>query len=212
MNTSLSIVAGVVLAAGRSDRWGPGNKLLAPVGGVPMARRVVLRALDASLDPIVVVTGHDGVRVRGALRDLPVHLVHNPSHDRGLSSSLARGIERLGAEVEAAFILLADMPGVRPLHLNTLAAAWDPESGVEVCVPTWEGRRGNPVLWGARFFPELQTLQGDRGARDLLERHREAVREVPMPDDGVVLDVDTPAALDRLQAAEPSPVEGRDPP
>jgi molybdenum cofactor cytidylyltransferase len=96
--------------------------------------------------------------------------------------------------------LLGDMPRVASAHIDRLIAAFNPGEGRAICVPTWRAKRGNPVLWSARFFPEMRVLEGDTGARALIRAHAEQVCEVEMPDDGVLLDVDTPDALAALRA------------
>lgn len=195
-------VAGVVLAAGLSRRMGRRNKLVLEVDGEPMVRRVAGTALAAGLDPVVVVGAEGAPELAQALGGLPVRLVANRRPEEGLSSSLRVGLDCLPAEVAGAVVLLGDMPWVRPEHVRSLLAAFDPASGREVCVPTSGGRRGNPVLWGARFFGEMRALLGDAGAKSLMERHADALREVPVEGDGVLRDVDTPEELQPKAGAE----------
>ncbi len=111
---------------------------------------------------------------------------------------LGTGIAQLSEDIDGAFIALGDMPRIRPAHIEALAGAFDPAGGRAICVPTWERRRGNPVLFARRYFPEMRVIEGDTGARALLEKHTAAVCHVPMPDRGVTLDVDTPEALESL--------------
>jgi molybdenum cofactor cytidylyltransferase len=177
----------------------PHNKLLLPVGGEPLVRRVAAAALEAELAPVVAVTGHDRDAVAATLRGLPVALAHNDGHAEGIASSLRIGIGVLPPTADAAVILLGDKPRIEARHLRALAAAFAPEQGVGACVPCWQGRRGNPVLWGRAHFPELLALRGDRGARELLERHAARVRELEMPDDAVLHDVDDAAAWESLR-------------
>jgi molybdenum cofactor cytidylyltransferase len=191
-------VAGVVLAAGLSRRMGKRNKLVAEIDGKPMVRRVVETALAAGLDRVVVVIGHGAADVRAALDGLPVTFAENVRPEAGLSSSLRvglRAVEGGDPPVAAAVVLLGDMPWVEAGDVRALVAAFDPASGCEICVPVHEGRRGNPVLWDRRFIAEMTALQGDVGARALLERHGERVREVPVAGVGVLRDVDTSDAL-----------------
>lgn len=197
-------VAGVVLAAGLSTRWGPGNKLLEPVEGIPMVRRVTEAALEARLGPVVVVTGHDAGRVSRVLGSLTVELVHNPEYELGLSTSLRTGMEALPPRVDAVAILLGDMPGVRPEHLRALVDAWEAAGPDTICVPSYRDRRGNPVIWPSRFFSRLRSMEGDRGARVLMAELADWVREVPMEDPGVVEDVDTRDGLDPWVGDHPS--------
>jgi molybdenum cofactor cytidylyltransferase len=84
-------------------------------------------------------------------------------------------------------------------HLDRLIAAFAPDEGRSICIPTHRAKRGNPILWDARFLPDMRTLDGDQGARGLIGRHADQVCEVEMPDDAVLLDVDTPGALAALR-------------
>jgi len=191
-------VAAIVLAAGRSSRMGAENKLLVEVDGAAMIARAVDAALGARLSPVVVVTGHDEPRVRAALAGREVIFAHNARWAEGMSTSLRAGVDQLGDDLDGAVICLGDMPRVTAAHLEALLGAFDPADGRAICVPTWERRRGNPVLFAARFFPEMRRLEGDVGARALIDKHAGVVCAVPMPDRGVTLDVDTPEALAAL--------------
>lgn len=188
-------LAAVVLAAGGSTRMGGANKLLVDWRGRPMVEHPVRAALDAGFDPVVVVTGHQDDRVEAALADLPVSIVHNPRWAAGLSTSLRAGIRALPRSVDGAVVLLGDMPRIRTDHLGRLAAAFAPEEGRSIVVPTRSGSWGNPLLWGRRFFEEIATLDGDRGARTVARAASEFVAEVEMSDDAIFVDVDTPEAL-----------------
>ena len=112
--------------------------------------------------PVIVVTGHQRERVERALAGLKVTLVHNPDYADGLSTSLKTGIAALPADADGAVVCLGDMPQVEAGLIDRLIAAFDPARGALIVVPTIDGKRGNPVLWSRRFFPEL----GGRG------RHR----------------------------------------
>ena len=188
-------VAAVVMAAGRSSRMGGANKLLTEVGGLPMIARAVDAVLASRARPVTVVSGYDGARVRAAIGDRPVAIVDNPAFASGMASSLKAGILSLPVDIDGAIICLADMPLVNSQTLDRLIAAFNPVEGRAICVPTWDGKRGNPILWAKRFFPEIASLAGDVGARHLIGQYAELVAEVPMPDDSVLVDIDTPEAL-----------------
>src|SRR3546814_9176458 len=94
------------------------------------------------------------------------------------------------------------MPRLSPAIVNRLIAAFNPVEGRAICVPTWQGKRGNPVLFARRFFAEMQEIAGDTGARALIGEHAELVAEVAMDDDAVLLDIGTPEALAALGAGE----------
>ncbi|WP_296575930.1 molybdopterin-binding/glycosyltransferase family 2 protein [Phreatobacter sp.] len=188
-------IAAIVLAAGRSTRMGGPNKLLAEIGGKPLVRHAVEAASGAGPADILVVTGHQEAAVRAALSGLPVRFVHNPDFAAGLSTSLKAGIAALGEAIDGVVVLLGDMPRISPALVARLAAAFAPEEGRHIVVPVADGRRGNPVLWGRRFFPELTRVTGDQGGRAVLAGAPEAIAEVPAEEDDVHLDLDTPDAL-----------------
>ena len=193
-------VAAIVLAAGRSTRMGGPNKLLETLLGKPLVRHAVEAAAKAGLGEVVVVTGHQRAAVEEALDGLPVRFAPNPAFADGLSTSIRAGLRALPDEVDGAVVMLGDMPGVSPALVRRLAGAYDPAAGAHVVAPVRAGRRGNPVLWGRRFFGDLGRVDGDVGGRHLLELHPEAVREIEADDDGALIDVDTPEMLAALQA------------
>lgn len=188
-------ITAVVLAAGQSRRMGAANKLLEAVHGEAMVRRVVAHAQASQAADVVVVLGHQGERVRAALADTGVSFTDSPHFADGLSASLKAGIAAVPSASDGAVVLLGDMPGVTADHIDRLIAGFNPVEGRGICVPTTRGKRGNPVLWGRAFFDEIASLSGDVGARHLIGTHQDAVCEVPLEDDAIFVDVDTPAAL-----------------
>ena len=198
-------IAAVVLAAGQSRRMGPENKLLAELGDKTMVAQVVEQALASRAAPVVVVTGHQREAVEAALHDLDIQCVHNPDYARGLSTSLHRGLAAVPAEADGVVVCLGDMPRVEAAAIDRLIAAFNPLEGRAVCVPTWGGKRGNPVLFARRFLAEMQEIEGDVGARHLIGEYPEVVCEVAMDEtgagQGVLVDVDTPEALAALKSA-----------
>lgn len=191
-------IAALVLAAGQARRMGS-NKLLEPLHGKPLLRHAVEAALASQADPVLVVTGHEAERIEAALRDLAVRRVHNPDYAAGLSTSLHRGLAALPADCDGVIVLLGDMPLIGAGLLNRLIAAFNPVEGRALVVPTLAGKRGNPLLFASRFFAEVQAIQGDQGARQLLGEYPELVAEVAAEDAAVLTDVDTPEALAALR-------------
>lgn len=192
-------VAAIVLAAGRSSRMAGATKLLEPIGGEPIVRRVAGTALKSGADPVIVVTGFDAARIAEAVHDLKVSIVHNPAFAEGLSSSLRAGLGALPPASDGALILLGDMPEIESSDLAALMAVFAAKDRQAICVPVRHGRRGNPVLWGAAHFAEMMSLSGDVGAKPLMARHGEHVTEVPARSNGIFADVDTPSDLARLK-------------
>ncbi len=191
-------IASIVLAAGLSSRMGEANKLLHEINGTPLVRKTAETALSSKASSVFVVTGHEEDKVAIALEGLDVKLVHNDDFKSGLASSLKTGIDAVGAGFDAVIVMLGDMPLVGPEIVNKLIAAFDPDENRSICVPVYEGKRGNPVLWGAQYFEEFSALTGDIGAKYFLSQYSEAVCEVAIDSDNILADFDTPESLKRL--------------
>jgi len=192
-------IAALVLAAGQSRRMGHDNKLLLEVDRKAMVARVVEAALASQAASTIVVTGHQADDVTAALANHDVTFIHNPAYADGLSASLKAGIAAVPDDIDGVVILLGDMPRVHPGQIDKLIAAFNPIEDRAICVPTFNGKRGNPVLVASTLFDEIRDVMGDIGARHLIGAHEDAVAEVPMDDDGVLIDVDTPDALTSLR-------------
>ncbi len=187
-------VAAIILAAGRSTRMGA-NKLLEPLRGKPLVRHVANAALASKAHPVIVVTGHQHERVEAALDGLDLAFVPNPDFADGLSTSLKAGIVALPAEVEAVVVLLGDMPLVTSEAMNNVIAAFEASPGNIAAIPVYQGEWGNPVLLSRSLFGAVAALQGDAGARKLLNGRAGEVLEVPVTSDAILIDLDTPEAL-----------------
>lgn len=203
---SVGRAAAVVLAAGRGTRMPHAHKLTAPLNGEPLVRRAVVAALASRARPVIVVTGHEGEKVRAALAGLDVVFVDNPDFAKGLSTSLKAGIAAVPDETDRVVVLLGDMPKVEPALIDRLAAAIDPAAGRLIAVPVAQGtvqrRRGNPVAWARLLFPALMAIEGDVGARALITDEPELVAEVPVEGEGAFLDIDTRDDLEALEIHE----------
>ena len=187
-------IGGIILAAGESSRFGSENKLLTPVDGTPVIRRVAGIALESPFEEVVTVLGHDADAVAEALGDLPVSTTYNGDYTAGQSTSLRCGIDvgrRSGWD--AAVVLLGDMPFVNPTIIERLIEAYLSGAG-SIVAPQCDGRRGNPVLFDRSLYERLCAVSGDRGGRELVGTHPGTVR-VHTDDRGVLRDVDTPRDL-----------------
>ena len=183
----------IVLAAGRSTRMSGHNKLLLPWGEKCIVQAVVETLLDASLAEIVVVTGHQRDKVEILLRDYPLHFAPNPHYAEGLSTSIRRGVEAAGKEVAGYLFALGDMPRISSATIDKLCTTFlqhaDP-----IVVPTADGKRGNPVLFASSYREDLRQLKGDQGAKPLVHKYADKVKDVPVDDPGIFIDMDTPQA------------------
>jgi molybdenum cofactor cytidylyltransferase len=180
------------LAAGESRRWGVDNKLLAPVDGKPMVRRTAEAILGSALRPVLVVTGHEAAGIEAALAGLNLSFHHAPDFAEGMSASLKAGVAAVPEECSGVLICLGDMPFVRADTLDRLAYA---HVGQAALFPTYQGKRGNPVLLARSLFADIMRLSGDEGARTILKGIPDHVGELAADDPGVLRDVDRPDML-----------------
>ena len=181
----------VLLAAGRSERMGRNNKLLLNVDGIPLVRKSAINILNSNVTSMTVVTGFDENKIVNALNGLNVNFVKNINFREGLSSSLKAGLANITPTPSAVIICLADMPKIQPEHINQLIENFDPLKGWEICIPTNNGKRGNPVLIGSRFFPYIFETSGDFGAKDVMKQHPDKILEVEIGTSDIHFDIDT---------------------
>jgi molybdenum cofactor cytidylyltransferase len=191
------MIAGLLLGAGRGSRFG-GDKLLAPLRGQPVMFWSAA-TLGSMVDSLYVVLPPGDEGRRAALSSLPCTMVEHAGRDDGLGSSIGAGVAALAEDAEAVVVVLADQPLVSREAIRTVRERWR-EGGVEAVSPHYRDGPGHPVLFGRSTFAALRALQGDRGARDLLERLGDSVAIVPV-DETKPIDVDTPEALRLLAAA-----------
>jgi molybdenum cofactor cytidylyltransferase len=185
----------IVLAAGRSSRMGGPNKLMAHFSGKPLIRQTAERALASRAAGTIVVTGHQAVRIREALGGLDVKIAHNQDFASGLSASLKAGIAAIPPESAGALIVLGDMPVVSTADLDRLIGVFQKSGGGTVVRATHNGKRGNPVLLPRSLFGAVAQLEGDTGARHLVEAELMPVIDVEIGE-GAAIDVDTRDGLE----------------
>ena len=192
-------IAALVFAAGQSRRMGRINKLLAKIDGVAMVRRVVDAVVASKAHLVVVVTGHQSKRIREVLEGCPVEFVDNPDFNEGISASLRHGLAALPEDIDGVLVCLGDMPRVSADTLNRLIDTFNLEEAGSICVPAYRGKRGNPVLWARQYFREMGEIAGDVGAKHMIGKYSDALHEVEMAEEGVLIDVDSPDALAALK-------------
>jgi len=197
----------ILLAAGRSRRMGR-DKLTLGLDGETVLERSLQNLLDAGVDLVrlVVSPGFEPDDVRG-VSDRRVTTVTNPEPEIGLSSSLRTGARNLPEGTNVVLITLADAPLVEASTIRQLVDAFE-GLDARIVFPTFRGKQGHPVLWDVSLVPELASIEGDRGAKSVVERHRHEAHAVPLDDPGVCFDIDTPEdyarARELLQKKKPS--------
>jgi len=204
-------IAAVILAAGASTRFGRTKQLL-EWRGKPLVAHVSDTALEAGLDPVIVVLGCEAEEVYAALEGRPLERLLNYRWEEGMSTSVRTGLAAVPPHAEGALFLQCDQPLVGIDLLHKLIDRFR-ERGEAIVYPDHEGRRGTPVLFPRRYFADLAQVTGDRGGRVVIEREPEATVTVPVDDPDVLIDIDTRAdyknlvsIIDGRQVPEPTSV------
>jgi len=203
MNTATGAdrkIAGVILAAGSASRMGTLKQLLM-LQGKPMLAHVLGHARNARLAPLIVVLGDGAAKVQGLIDFTPDFVVFAKDFALGQSASLKAGLSRVPARCDGALFLLGDQPVVSSIVMDTLVDGFY-RLGKDIVIPTYMGKRGNPVLIGRPLFPQLAALKGDTGARVLFQRYPESIAEIEVNDSGVCIDVDTWEDFRKLKEKE----------
>jgi molybdenum cofactor cytidylyltransferase len=183
-------VDAILLAAGGSRRLGTPKQLLR-IDGETLVRRAVRSVLASGVGELVVVLGDHAREIEAEIDSFPVLKVTHERWGNGLGSSIAAGMRELlerSPETEAVLILLCDQPRVGPAQLSSLVRAFE-EGTHPIVAAGYADAAGVPVIFHQSFFGELLTLDGERGARSILQSHRQQLRTVPMPE--AAFDIDT---------------------
>ncbi|MSR35593.1 MAG: nucleotidyltransferase family protein [Gemmatimonadetes bacterium] len=212
----MSRVAGIVPAAGRSLRMGRSKALLDAGGGRTFLERACATLARGGCAPVLVVLRDPHSPEAAIARRVGARVVANPDPDEGPVTSIRRALASLSSAVAGVVILPVDHPLVEASTVEELLAAFDADPATAAVVPTHEGQRGHPVVIGKALFPEVMEDELPEGLRTVLRRDPARVREVPVDDPGVLIDLDTTEAIRRhLPSALPpgeDPVGGVDGP
>jgi len=184
-------LTGILLAAGFSTRFGANKHLIEIEGQALIAHSA---AALAPCDRIIAVVRADDKALQSVLYALGVDCVINPQPTRGMGYSIACAVNAT-TQSSGWCILPADMPFVTASTTRQVVDAL--RAGADLAAPYYQGRRGHPVAFSARFLDVLAALDGDTGARHILEQHAEQLTAIATDDAGVLKDIDTP--VDWLQ-------------
>ncbi len=181
------MITAIVLAAGEGSRFGKCKQLM-PWNGKPLLQHTLDRVNESAVDNVVVVLGALADDIQKQIKFDRERIVINPDYERGMSTSLQAGLRAVDRETEAAIIALGDQPFVEAKTIDALLDEYR-RSQSPIVVPTYDGRRGNPVLIDRSLFERALEIRGDVGFRAVFGRDN--VAEVPVTDSGVVIDIDT---------------------
>lgn len=190
-------VGAVVLAAGLSTRMGETKVLLPWRDNRTIIEHIVEQLIKSRVDPIVVVTGHQAKEVKAVLDQWDVQVVHNKAYQSGeMLSSLKVGLQAMPAATTAALMVLGDQPGIQPKVINKILLAYA-ESQHDLIIPSYEMRRGHPILLGRRFWADALGLPASATPRNLFNLHAEHIHYLNVDTDSILRDVDTPGDYER---------------
>lgn len=200
----MSAVSGILLAAGESRRMAGINKLMLPVDGQPLLRRTVLTLQASRLTELVVVLGHEMEKAKTALAGLDVRTVYNADYRAGQMSSVHCGLSALVQPCDGVMICLTDQPLLTTQDIDALIELYVRSSGA-IVVPTYQERRGNPIVLAAAHRERILADGRNLGCKKLIENHPELVTTAVMDNDHFIFDLDTPEDIERLNVrlAEP---------
>jgi len=191
------MIAGLILAAGESSRMGS-DKATLPYRGRTFLELIVQTLREGGLERIVVVLGHHAQEIQRQIKIEAAQVVINPDYRSGQTSSLQVGLRSLVADdLEAVLLCLVDHPAVAAETVRRLVATFR-QCGAPVVIPTYQGRRGHPVLIARQVFGELLGLTPDAGADSVVRKYRLATQYVEVEDEAIVMDVDDPESYRRL--------------
>jgi molybdenum cofactor cytidylyltransferase len=193
-------VSAILLAAGESRRMGAVNKLTLEIDGVPLLRRTALALLGANLVETLVVVGHQREVARALLQGLALRLVTNRHFAEGQMTSVYCGMKALQAPCAGVLVCLADQPLLETADIDRLVRAFLDDCPHPILVPTYQGRRGNPVVLAECRRQHIVAGDRDLGGKRPIDQNPDLVWPYPMENDHCVFDLDTPGDYARLLA------------
>ncbi len=184
-------ISAILLAAGESRRMGEANKLEMDVNGVSLLRRTANILLESELQEVVVVLGHEADKTRPLVEGLPLKIVINDVYQEGQMTSVYKGLESLSQACDGVMICLSDQPLLESTDINTLIDAFSVSSRGSVLVPTYQGKRGNPIILAHEHRAAILNGQRNLGCKRLIEKNPDLVTTIEMDTNHVVVDLDT---------------------
>ncbi|MCX6023314.1 MAG: nucleotidyltransferase family protein [Chloroflexi bacterium] len=191
-------IAGMILAAVESTRMGSPKPLL-PWGDGTLIEYLVTQLYEGGASGVVVVLGHAADDVRHVLRGLDARIVVNPEYKQGRASSTRAGAAALPVYADGVMVVNVDQP--RPAEVVRAVLDAHQRDGGLITVPTFEGQRGHPTVFGQQLFAEMvRVTEQNFGMREIMQRHRAEVRHIEVPSPWVVIDTNTPEEYERARA------------
>ena len=193
------MISSIFLAAGQSKRMDGENKLCKEIKGIPLIQLSLKGLLGSSIDEIIIVIGHEKEKIKNLIKpNKKIIFAYNKDFRNGMASSIKVGLSHLSRSSEAFFISLADMPKINQNIYNKLIKALrnynrklKPIHRKEIIIPTYENKYGNPILFSKLMKKKIMTIDGEIGAKKIIELNKSKVLRVPFKKNSILIDFDT---------------------
>jgi molybdenum cofactor cytidylyltransferase len=183
------MISAILLAAGQSKRMGKLKQLM-PFGQSSIVGQAVDNILNSAVDEVIVVVGYKAEDVAKAVTAKPVKVVINPDYEQGMSTSIIAGLKSVHSKAQGIMLALGDQPLVDSQTISRLIEEfYNHDKGI--AVPTYQGRRGHPIIFAIKYKEQLLELGGDMGGRQIIENHPDDVLEVAVGSESIFADFDT---------------------
>ena len=194
-----SSICAIILAAGSSTRFGPDNKLMVKVDGVPIVERIVKVIVECGVSKTMVVTGADHSELASLLDGYAVDILQNREWNQGMGKSLAFGVCAIPDEnYSGIMVCLGDLPSLDVLVVRRILAEFEKLYGKQIVVPSYRGLRGHPVIFPIAYRSELMEVVGDNGAKNIINRDSDLVKIIDVDSSAVIRDIDKRSDLECL--------------
>ena len=194
------MISAIILAAGLSSRMNGENKLTKKINGIPLISHTIKNILGSAVDEIVIVVGYEEDILKSLIeKNKKIKIIYNKNYNSGIASSIKIGLKNISTKTEAFFISLGDMPNVNQNIYNKLIKVRDKYNKKlkikykkEIIIPTYQGKNGNPILFSKHMKKKIMKIEGDAGAKSLVELNMNKILKVPFKNDAIILDFDKP--------------------
>ena len=196
MKANAVFISALLLAAGESKRMGR-QKLLLPFGTSTIIEQVVDNLLNSKIDEVIVVVGYRAAELVKRITSKPIKIAVNPQYHQGMSTSIIAGLNLIDKRANAVMIVLADQPGIKSKVIDKLIEEFH-RHDKGIVIPTYQGNRGHPIIFSIKYKGAFLKLTGDVGGREIIDKHREDILEIPVDSKGINADVDTVSDYEQL--------------
>jgi molybdenum cofactor cytidylyltransferase len=183
------MISAILLAAGQSKRMEGENKLIKKIHGVPLIKLSVKNILTSAVDKLIIILGYQREIIEKLIdKNKKIKLVFNKDFESGIASSIKIGLKHMSKKTTAFFICLGDMPLVNQDIYNLLIKS---KNNKEIIIPTYKGQQGNPILFLISMKEKIMAIQGDVGAKKILELNKDKIVSVQIDDQNITKDFNT---------------------